>query len=228
MRRLVERQLLDRAVRWLAVALVAAGVAYVVTSVQTAEDADSTGIPSASRVDAEDRATVAMATVTIQPVLSGNGRVVPGEDEDTWVIEAPVAPVDQAYQLIDDPVGVKARILGGPSGFDCTWLPLGVGPDGTVTMRCQIPGDIPVVEGLEATMVVQLDEPEEVTALPVTAVVGSAEQGQVVVVTPGGMEVRTVELGRSDAFNVEIVSGLSSDSTVLAAPIQRDFTAAAS
>ncbi len=227
MTRTGERGFRQDAIRWLAVVLVAAGVAFVVTYAQSTNES-SNGIPSAPSIRLNERATVSLATVTVQPVLSGEGRVIPGTDDGTWVIEAPVTPADQAYGLLGDPVGVKARILGGPSGFDCSWLGLDVGTDGSVVMLCQIPAEIPVVEGLTATMVLQLAEPMEVTALPLTAVLGSEAQGQVVVVlADGSTEVRGVELGASDTFNVEIVFGLSPDDTVLAAPIQRDFTSTA-
>lgn len=221
---MTHRGRLQDASRFVMILLVAAGVAFVVARLQSPDDDASNAISSAAPVALDQRTTVSLATVSVQPVLSGDGRVVPGPDDDTWIIEAPVSPADQAYRLIDDPVGVRARILGGPSGFDCTWLPLGVGPDGAVAMRCLIPDDIAAVEGLTATIVLQLEEPMEVTALPLTAVVGSATQGQVIEVTPDGrMDVRDVELGISDTFNVEVVSGLSTDDAVLAAPIQRDF-----
>lgn len=209
----------------LTIVLVAAGVALVVTELRLSDQSTSSGMPSASQVQSDDRATVSLTTVNVQPILSGDGRIVPGAENGSWVIEASVTPADQAYRLIDDPIGVKARILGGPSGFDCAWQGLGVSPDGSVSMRCQIPDDIPVVEGLAATMVLQLAEPMEVSALPVSAVLGTEQQGQVVIVLPdGATEARDVELGAADTFNVEIVSGLAPDDRVLALPIQRDFT----
>jgi hypothetical protein len=61
-------------------------------------------------------------------------------------------------------------------------------------------------------------------SLPLTAVVGSAEQGQVIVVAADGTtSVRDVELGVADTFNVAITSGLEPDEQVLAAPVQTDF-----
>jgi hypothetical protein len=93
-----------------------------------------------------------------------------------------------------------------------------------VTMRCEIPDDVRVVAGLTGTMVLTMEEPTEAMALPVTAVVGSEGQGQVVVVgDDGATSVRPVELGRSDIFWIEVTGGLEEDEQVLEFPTQFDF-----
>lgn len=211
----------------LLVVIVSALVAFLVTRlIEDPETRES--IDDAAPVALADRATASLETVTIQPVLSGDGRVAPGASPNTWLIEAPIAPADQAYRLVEPPVGVKARILGGPSGFDCAWGGLGVGPDGNTTMRCEVPRDITVVAGLRATMVVQMEPPKQAPGLPLTAVRGTAEQGQVVVVHDGGSaEIRDVTLGVSDGINIEITGGLQPGERVLLAPIELDFREAA-
>lgn len=210
--------------RLILVAAIAAGVAWLVAERQLDTLRTNETIQPAPPVRLEDRQLVTLETVTIQPVISGEGWVVPGDEAGSWVIEAAVPPVD-AYHLIEfTPVGVKAAILGGPSGFDCSWLEPGPGAERSVVMRCQIPADLPMVEGLAATMVVQLDAPQTVTGLPATAVVAAGDQGQVVVVDDGAATVRDVQVGDSDSFSVEILSGLQPDEQVLLAPIQRDFT----
>lgn len=98
------------------------------------------------------------------------------------------------------------------------------GAPGGVTMRCVIPDDVRVVTGLTGTMVLQMAKPTEAPALPVSAVVGAAGQGQVVVVRADGTtEVRPVEIGVADTFWVEITGGLEVDERVLEFPTQFDF-----
>lgn len=207
-------------VAWL---LATAGIAFLVSRNEGSSGADGLGALSAPPISTSQRQTVTLQPEVIQPVVSGDGRVV--ADGADWNIEAPVKPEDQAYRLLQDPVSVKALIVGGPAGFDCGWLGLGQAPDGSMTMRCRIPDDVTVVAGLPATMVLALSEPVETMALPVTAVVGSAEQGEVVVVAADGTtSVRQVGLGVSDTFSIEITSGLDADELVLAAPVQTDFT----
>lgn len=93
-----------------------------------------------------------------------------------------------------------------------------------VTMRCTIPADVRVAAGMTGMMVLQMGKPTTTQALPVTAVIGSAGQGQVVVVkTDKSTEVRTVQLGVSDIYNIQITGGLDPSETVLQNPTQSDF-----
>jgi len=101
----------------------------------------------------------------------------------------------------------------------------GSGPG--VVMRCAIPKDVRVITGLRGTMVLQMAKPITAQALPVSAVVGSSGQGQVIVVHDNGSaEIRTVQLGASDIYNIEITSGLQPMDKVLQNPVQEDFQAA--
>jgi hypothetical protein len=210
------------AVLWLAAT---AGIAFAVARA-TASPAEGTRAETIARpIPLDQRPVTTLQPHTIQPVVSGDGIVV--ADGDGYALEAPVSPRDRAYQLLTDPVGVKAMILGGPAGFDCPWLGLGQGEDRGVTMRCRIPPDIKVAPGLSGTMVLAMSPPKTVPSLPVTAVVGSAQTGQVVVVQPDGTtSVRQVSLGMADTFWVEITGGLSEGETVLQAPVQADFAMA--
>jgi multidrug efflux pump subunit AcrA (membrane-fusion protein) len=73
-------------------------------------------------------------------------------------------------------------------------------------------------------MVLTMEEPTEAMALPVTAVVGSEGQGQVVVVDEdGATSIRPVELGISDIFWIEVTGGLEEGDQVLEFPTQFDF-----
>lgn len=194
-----------------------------------------------------DREVVTLTEQLIAPVVSANAMVVPNEDGDGWVLQA-TAPSDAiAYKLLDAPIGVKALISGGPSGFECEWIGLGYAGGGSfgseigtskaaiglpenavnVTMLCAVPADIRAAHGMNGMMVIQTAPPTKAMTLPLTAVNGTAGQGQVVVVkSDGSTEIRTVELGASDTYNIEIVSGLDASEQVLLYPVQQDFTAA--
>ena len=98
---------------------------------------------------------------------------------------------------------------------------------GNVTMRCAIPDDVRVAAGMSGLMVLQMGQPHDAQALPVTAVVGAVDQGQVVIVhDDDSTEVRTVQLGVSDIYNIEITGGLDPDEVVLQTPTQADFAQA--
>jgi hypothetical protein len=192
---------------------------------------------------------------------------------DTWILESPAANDDIAYRLLDPPVGVRAQINGGPSGFECPWVGLGqsgvTGPDPAtpvaspqngsaaldlrplafvpmdgsnqggasdpvappstsgVTLRCAIPDTVRVAAGMRGLMVLRMADPVDALALPVTAVVGSVGQGQVVVVHDDGtIELRMVQLGVSDIYHVAITDGLEPAEAVLQNPTQADFAQA--
>ena len=218
--------------------LITAGVSFLVART-VADDAASVDLTAPlPPVPIDQRATVSLSQVSIVPIVSADGSVVQGDSG--WVLEAPAPSDELAYRLLDPPVAVKALINGGPSGFTCIWAGLAQARPGAaaavssarelapeaagVTMRCEIPGDIRVVAGMTGTMVLQMAAPVEVQALPITAVVGTAGQGQVVIVLGDkSTEVRIVELGVSDAFNIQIISGLESDEIVLQNPTQADF-----
>jgi len=209
------------ALLWL---VVTAGVAFLVARYAADDPATDITAPLPP-VAASERATATLTEQVIAPIVSGDGTVL--RDGDRWLLEAPAEPADVAYRLLDPPTGVKALINGGPAGFDCAWAGLGLGPDGGVTMRCELPAEVRVAAGMSGTMVLQMGDPVTAQALPVQSVIGSEGQGQVVVVTGAGeTSLRTVELGAADTFWIEITGGLDPGETVLAAPTQGDFAQA--
>lgn len=224
------------------VALSAAVAFFVARKTKPGESGPDVTAPMPP-VALSDRQTVALVAATIVPVVSADGSVV--KDGDDWLLEAPAPSADVAYRLLDPPVGVKAQINGGPTGFACDWAGLGQAGDSgspgvmaaselapaavNVTMRCRIPAEVRVVAGLTGIMVLQMAKPAKVEALPLTAVLGSVANGQVVVVhADGTTELRAVTLGVSDAYNIQVLSGLQPDERVLAYPTQSDFSHAQS
>lgn len=222
-----------------------AGIAFLAGRM-AADNAPSDGVTDPlPPVAIGQRATVSLAEAQIVQVVSASGVVVQGSDG--WFLEAPAGSDELAYRLLDPPLGVKAMIKGGPSGFACSWIGLGqsgVGAGGDanvasaselppgatgVTMRCAIPAEVRVVAGMNGMMVLQMGKPSTVSALPLTAVVGTASQGQVVVVHGNGTtELRTVGLGISDIYNIEVTGGLAPSDVVLRNPTQSDFAASQS
>lgn len=215
---------------------------------QVSSDVDqAVSINAVAPVSAADREVVSLSENMVAPVISANAMIVPNEEGDGWILEAPAPSDALAYQLLDEPEGVRALINGGPTGFACEWIGLGYSGGGispgdasiskasvglpgdatNVTMQCAVPEDIRASHGMNGMMVLQTAPPAETMTLPLTAVTGAVEQGQVVVVNEdGSTEVRTVELGVSDTYNIEIVSGLEEDEQVLLYPVQQDFSAA--
>ncbi|MDP9473821.1 MAG: hypothetical protein M3Q71_24705 [Chloroflexota bacterium] len=219
-------------------ALVTAGVSFLVARAAADDDPAVDVTAPLPPVSIDQRATVSLTEASIVPIVSAEGSVV--QSDAGWLLEAPATSDELAYRLLDPPVAVKALINGGPSGFNCAWAGLGqAGPGGAVaaesarelapdaigvTMRCAIPPGVRVVAGMRGTMVLQMAKPTTVQALPVTAVVGSANRGQVVLVhDDGSTEIREVELGISDIYNIQILSGLAPGETVLQNPTQADF-----
>ena len=171
----------------------------------------------------DQRATVSLTTKMIQPIVSADGMV--GTNPEGFVLKGAISDSDLAYKLVEvTPVSVKALIQGGPAGFDCRWVGLVPSDAGGVEMQCAIPPDVRVVEGLRGTMVIALAPPVSALALPLTAVIGRFDQGQVVVVrADGSRELRAVQIGVSDSTFVEVVAGLTEGERVLAAPVQSDL-----
>ncbi|MCO5216130.1 MAG: hypothetical protein M9950_08240 [Thermomicrobiales bacterium] len=208
------------------------------------DSADATSINPVPAPSVLNREVVSLTEQMIAPVVSANAMVLPNADGDGWILEAPAPNDALAYKLLDEPLGVKALIAGGPSGFTCEWIGLGYNGGGimtgdaslsktgiglpanatNVTMQCAVPDDIRATTGMNAMMVIQTQAPVTAPSLPRTAVNGTAANGTVVVVNDDGTtEVRAVELGASDTYNIEIISGLSDGESVLLFPVQQDF-----
>lgn len=204
--------------------LATASIAFTITRFEIDRGNQTDVRQDAEPVGLSARSTVSLTSETIQPIVSGDGIVV--RSDVAFDLEVPVTPAALAYQLLQAPATVKAVITGGPAGFDCAWLGLAPGSDGQMAMRCRIPPEVTVIAGLTGTIVLGMQPAVERMALPATAVVGQAERGQVVVVSAdGSTSVRNVQIGSSDTFWIEILSGLTPEETVLANPIESDFRA---
>ncbi|TDD71324.1 secretion protein HlyD [Jiangella aurantiaca] len=152
---------------------------------------------------------------------------------------------EQQYRLVSGPTSAEVQARGGPAPFACTELRTGRsasgdggggenGGDGgavppqdpmappdqgggsSTAVSCTVPPDVTVFDGLAATMVIEAGRAENVLVVPVTAVEGAFESGNVWKVGPDGEPVETpVTLGLTDGELVEIREGLAEGDAVL-------------
>jgi membrane fusion protein, multidrug efflux system len=157
------------------------------------------------------------------------GAISPG----TLSVTASLTQSDQ-FRLLAPPATAKVEVQGGPAPFTCTGLVLGApaatgeeppadgggvpppaGGGGT-TARCSVPAGVTLFAGMGATVRVQAGVAENVLVVPVTAVQGTVQQGNVWVVRPdGAQEERAVALGLTDGEQVEVREGLAEGDQVL-------------
>jgi hypothetical protein len=122
------------------------------------------------------------------------------------------------------PKSGKAELVGGPAGFVVGYEDLVYTKDtGIVNVYASIPGDVPAFAGLHAVVVFVTSVKDQVPTLPLSAVRGRTDVGQVVAVDAvGGKAPVAITLGASDDAYVE-VSGLDPATDVLLYPLELDF-----
>lgn len=116
--------------------------------------------------------------------------------------------------------GPPPRGSGGGSGGSG-----GSGAD-SVQVTCRIPASERVFSGIQAKMSITTDSVSRAVIIPLSAVLGQADKGQVTVVADGGKrEIRTVKLGINDGTNIQVVDGLKVGDKILdRAPEDPAFT----
>jgi multidrug efflux pump subunit AcrA (membrane-fusion protein) len=208
--------------------------------VGTDADGNPTSTPRPPRVrtatvPASVAGTLTLDVLVDQVVAVGDraGSISPG----TLSVTAPVSQADQ-FRLLAPPGTAEVEVQGGPAPFACTGLTLGAAPAGSgnggtpddggvpqdpsagggagTTARCQVPAGTTVFAGMGATVRIQAGLAENVLVVPVTAVQGSVQTGNVWVVGgDGAQEERAVTLGLTDGEQVEVRGGLSEGEQVL-------------
>jgi membrane fusion protein (multidrug efflux system) len=162
------------------------------------------------------------------------GSISPG----TLSVTATLTQADQ-FRLLAPPSTAEVDVQGGPAPFTCTGLVLGApasgagedaatgagaGPDpaagggggGGTTARCAVPAGVTVFPGMGATVRVQAGVAENALVVPITAVQGSVQTGNVWVVgSDGAEEERAVTLGLTDGDMIEVREGLAEGDQVL-------------
>lgn len=169
--------------------------------------------------------TLSLPTLKDQVVSVGDevGKVAPG----TLSVTGTLTP-DQQYRLVGAPTQASVTLTGGPAPFDCTGLRVGAAPatgsepdstgvtsaSGTVT--CAIPAGVTAFPGLGASVEITNGTAADVVVVPITAVQGTVQKGNVwVVAADGSDEKRPVGLGLTDGENVQITEGLAAGDTIL-------------
>lgn len=137
--------------------------------------------------------------------------------------EVPIPPT-LAYRVYSEPTTGAASIEGGPAGVPCRTAPLvgsaaDLAPDVEQSVfACLLPAGTRSMPGLPANVGLETAVAQVVLALPVEAVLGSAQTGKVTLVEGGERTVLTVTLGISDGASIEIVDGLAEGDVVEAVP----------
>jgi macrolide-specific efflux system membrane fusion protein len=138
-------------------------------------------------------------------------------------VSATLAP-EQQYRLLNQPADAQVQVLGGPAPFTCTGLTItaalasaGDNDTGTgTTLRCAVPAEVRVFAGLGAEVTIAGGVAENVLTVPITAVEGTSETGNVHFVLPdGSTELRPVTLGLNDGITVEIKDGVAEGDLIL-------------
>lgn len=167
--------------------------------------------------------------------------------KDEFHAVAAIAP-NEVYKFYDEPSEILLKIDKGPAPEPCEFISLGTGSssgqsssddafdvgehlsgsdgDGSsLELTCRIPAGLKVFPGVRGKLSVVTGESKNTLIVPVTAVRGSVEKGEVIVIgSDGSEEVRKVELGVSDGSNVEIVKGLSiGDKIMNPVPLSEEF-----
>ncbi len=170
--------------------------------------------------------TLALPTLKDQVVSVGDqvGTVAPGSLSVTGTLTP-----DQQYRLVGAPTQASVTLNGGPAPFDCTGLRVGAAPTATSTdpgaepaasgsgaVTCAIPAGVTAFPGLGATVEITNGSAADAVVVPITAVQGTVQTGNVwVVAADGTNEKRPVGLGLTDGDVVQITEGLAAGDTIL-------------
>lgn len=205
----------------------------VTTNKETGEETMTERKPKITRstMTATTAGTVATFTaIKDQEVTVGDtfAAISPG----TLSITASMLP-EQQFRLLTIPSEGSVTVTGGPAPFTCTALRMGTaaaadptdgaemtgeapGAAPSASITCAVPAGVTVFAGLAAKLEVTAGAAEDAVLVPITAVQGSVETGNVWLVGADGEPVETaVKLGITDGTQVQIVEGLAVGDVVL-------------
>jgi multidrug efflux pump subunit AcrA (membrane-fusion protein) len=207
----------------------------VTTNPDTGEQTSTERPPKLTRqvVKATVAGTLSLPTLKDQVVAVGDqvAAVAPGTLSVSGTLTAA-----QQYRLVGAPAEASVQLAGGPAPFTCTGLRIGAAADAgagggaapgadpatstdTTTGRitCAVPPEVLAFAGLGATIEITNGEAKDAPMVPVTAVQGSAQTGNVWLVPSEGADpVKTaVGLGLTDGEKVQVTSGLTVGQTIL-------------
>jgi hypothetical protein len=179
--------------------------------------------------------TLRLPTLKDQEVAVGDqvATVAPG----TLSVSGTLTP-DQQYRLIGAPTQATVTLNGGPAPFDCTGLHVGAAPQTTGTgsgsgsgsgdsggtgttpssgvVSCAVPAGVTAFAGLGATVEITNGSVEGAVVVPISAVQGTVQKGNVWLVGADGQNTKTaVSLGLTDGKVVQVTEGLAEGDTIL-------------
>ncbi|WP_309135688.1 efflux RND transporter periplasmic adaptor subunit [Cellulomonas sp.] len=181
------------------------------------------------QVTAPVAGTLTLPTLKDQVVAVGDtvGQVAPG----TLSVSGTLTP-DQQYRLVGAPAEATVTLKGGPAPFTCTGVRIGAaaaapgaepevaaeeGAPASGTLTCAVPGEVTAFPGLGADLEIVNGTAADALVVPVTAVQGTVQRGNVWVVAEEGAEPeeRAVGLGLTDGEVVQVTEGLALGDLVL-------------
>ena len=207
----------------------------------TAPDGSVTVVPGRERVQRVDVLAGATGTLDSLAVLEGQEVSIGGDvatvDPGTLTVRAPLTQ-SQQFRLLRPPAAASAQAPGGPAPFDCTDLRTGAADaasgaqeesfdpytgmaaePATAQVGCRVPPGTTVFAGMSVNLSIDVGSATQVLAVPLTAVLGSVDEGRVWVASADGEAVETpVRLGLNDGTVVEVVEGLTEGQEVLEFP----------
>lgn len=182
---------------------------------------DEAGIEASHAVQSPIDGSVSFAVAEGDPVAEGT--VVALVQPRAYEMVARIDP-HLLYRLYEQPEKIVVALDHGPAPFDCPFLWLGstdpTNPfDAAVELRCAIPDEIRAFPGVRGKLGVTTGRVEDVVVVPLSAVIGDADVGVVVVADSAGRrDRRTVSLGLTDGVIVEVVDGLRAGEKVIDLP----------
>lgn len=137
--------------------------------------------------------------------VSGDSTAAAGQGDSTATAPAAPAPVNGTASTTTKPV---------PIGVQTGWSTSFSGAAEGVVVIGAIPTDLKVLEGLPGLLALKVAETTDAVALPVEAVAGISQRGQVYVEEGGKRALRDVTLGLTDGSYIQILSGIDAGEKV--------------
>ncbi len=176
-------------------------------------------------------------TLSSLPVLVGQiltiGEVVAQVAPPSFNVSGTLSP-EQQYRLLNQPTEATVTINGGPAPFVCGGLAISTALAGSgstpgsdsatnpgtssagTTVKCAVPAAVKVFGGLAASMKISGGRAEGVLVVPITAVDGTIQSGNVYMTKDGGQpQKHPVTLGLSDGKNVQVTGGVKEGDQIL-------------
>lgn len=160
----------------------------------------------------------------VTPLLLNAAKVVPGlpivqATFTGFTLQADLTPVD-LLKFTTTPVSARAQISGSGGPFDCSLLDNRPTPTSDASspsagsVACAIPASEKVISGLTGVLAIRFTSTENALVLPIAAVAGSRDQGEVYLKTVHGPVATPVVLGATDGFRIVVRSGLAEGDVV--------------